>query len=126
MSTDDPTAGFNLIVDGEKVDGRSPPARRFRSIARELAAQLARNPSASERILITNAATLAMLCERATAALIAGEEIDQAGFRQNASLLGQTLIKIGLAKKSRDITKRDQAIANDDFGSALIEANEKS
>ena len=120
MSIEQPT--FELVVAGRKVDGRTMEAKRFRSIGSELTEQLGRNPTASERLLLMNAATIAMLCEQATADLLEGKSVDQENYRRNAALLGQSLIKLGMAKKSRDISKRD-AVGSDDFGAALIEAN---
>jgi hypothetical protein len=111
-----------LVIGDRRVDGRTLEARRFKALAGDLALQLGRGASASERTLLMAAATLAMLCEQDTVRLLAGEAIDQANYRQNVQALGQQLIKLGLAKKSRDMTKRDQA-GMDDFGMALIEAN---
>ena len=120
MSIEPPA--FDLVVAGRKVDGRTMEARRFRSIGLDLTDQLGRNPTASERLLLMNAAHIAMLCEQATADLLEGKPVDSEDYRRNAAMLGQVLIKLGLAKKSRDITKRDQA-GFDDFGAALIEAS---
>ncbi|WP_184032621.1 hypothetical protein [Sphingomonas endophytica] len=113
---------FDMNVAGRKIDGRTMEAKRFRSIGLELADQLGRNPSASERLLLMNTATLAMLCEQATADLLASKAVDQENYRRNVTLLGANLIKLGLAKKSRDVSKRDSA-GMDDFGAALIEVN---
>jgi hypothetical protein len=113
---------FELIVAGRKVDNRTAEARRFRAIGGDLTDQLGRNPTASERLLLMNAATIAMLCEQATADLLEGKPVDQENHRRNVAMLGQLLIKLGMAAKSRDITKRDR-VAADDFGAALIEAN---
>lgn len=120
----EPAPAFELVVAGRKIDGRTMEARRFRQIGTDLTEQLNRSPSASERLLLMNAATLAMLCEQATADLLDGREVDQENLRRNVALLGQTLIKLGMAAKSRDITKRDRA-GLDDFGAALIEATRK-
>lgn len=114
--------GFELIVAGRKIDGRTVEARRFRALGSDLMTQLARNPSAAERLLIMNAATLAMLCERAAADLLEGKPIDEENYRRNVTMLGSILVKLGMAMKSRDITKGSRKVA-DDFGAALIEAN---
>lgn len=115
---------YELIVAGRKIDNRTIEARHFRTIAGDLQIQLGRSPLASERILITNAAMLAMLCDQAVADMLEGKTVDNENYRRNVAQLGQILIKLGLAKKSRDITKSDSAHA-DIFGAALIEANEK-
>lgn len=111
-----------LVIGDRRVDGRTLEARRFKALASDLAMQLGRTVAPSERVLLMAAATLAMLCEQDTARLLANETIDQENYRRNLQALGQQLIKLGLAKKSRDITKREQA-GMDDFGMALIEAN---
>lgn len=118
------TPAFDLVVAGRKVDNRTAEAKRFRAIGGELTEQLGRSPNASERLLLMNAATIAMLCEQATADLLEGKPVDQENYRRNAALLGQSLIKLGMAQKSRDVTKRSSAVV-DDFGAALIEANAK-
>lgn len=112
-----------LMIGGRKIDGRTLEARRFKTIAGDLIIQLGRDPVASERALLTAAATLAMLCEQDTERLLSGEAIDQENYRRNVAMLGQQLVKLGMAKKSRDVTKRDQ-VGMDDFGAALIEASQ--
>lgn len=124
MSTEIEAPSFDLVVAGRKIDNRTAEARRFRALGGDLLMQLGRNPNAAERMLIMNAATLAMLCERDAADLLEGNKIDAESYRRNVTLLGATLVKLGMAAKSRDVTKRDRA-GNDDFGTALIEANAK-
>ncbi len=123
MDLETPT--FDLIVAGRKIDNRTAEAKRFRAIGGDLTDQLGRNPTASERLLLMNTATIAMLCEQATADLIEGKPVDQENHRRNVAMLGQLLIKLGMAQKSRDITKRGGQ-SPDDFGAALIEANERA
>lgn len=120
MSIDPPA--FDMILAGRRIDNRTVAARRFRAIGGDLTEQLGRNPTAAEHLLLMNAATIAMLCEQATADLIEGKAIDQENHRRNVAMLGQLLIKLGMAQKSRDVTKRDRS-RMDDFGAALIEAN---
>jgi hypothetical protein len=121
----DPFANEPLIVGGRKIDGRTTEAKRFRALIADLGLQLQRNPLPSDRILLLNAATLAMLCERDAADMLEGKDVDQENFRRNNQALGGVLIKLGMASKSRDVTKRDRA-GMDEFGSALIEANQAS
>ncbi len=101
----DITALFTLDIDGGKVDGRSQAARVFKRLAGDLIDQMARTPKASETMLLRNAATLAFLCDRDTARLMAGQTIDEENYRRNAQALGAVLIKLGMASKSRDVTK---------------------
>jgi hypothetical protein len=96
---------FDLVLAGEKIDGRTSVARRFRSLGNELVTQLGGTVAPVEKIMLRNAATLAVMCERDTAALIEGAEFDQENYRRNVQALGGLLVKLGLAMKSRDITK---------------------
>lgn len=118
----DHLANEPLIIGGRKIDGRTSEAKRFRTLASDLVAQLQRDPTASERLLLLNAATLATLCERFTADLLEGKPVDEANYRANQQQLGAVLIKLGMAAKSRDVAKRDRTTL-DAFGAALIEAN---
>jgi hypothetical protein len=111
-----------LIIGGRKIDGRTQEAKRFRTLASDLAAQLNRNPAPAERLLLLNAATLATLCERFTADLLEGKAVEEEPYRRNVTALSAVLIKLGMAAKSRDVTKRDR-VGLDDFGAALIEAS---
>lgn len=124
MSLELEPARFELMVAGRKIDQRTVEAKRFRAIGGELQMQLARDPSASERLLLMSAAILAMLCERATADILEGKIVDEENLRRNITLLGATLVKLGMAQKSRDVTKRDKA-GGDEFGAALIEASSR-
>lgn len=117
----DPFSNEPLIIGGRKIDGRTIEAKRFRTLATDLASQLQRSPSPAERLLLLNAATLATMCERFTADLLEGRPVDEEPYRRNVAALSATLIKLGMAAKSRDVTKRDRHGA-DDFGTALLEA----
>lgn len=118
----DTFANEPLIIGGRKIDGRTIEAKRFRALATDLALQLKRNPSPADRLLLLNAATLATLCERFTADLLEGKEVEEEPYRRNVTALCAVLIKLGMAAHSRDVTKRDRE-GQDDFGAALIEAN---
>jgi hypothetical protein len=123
MSIDlDAFANDPLVIGGRKIDGRTTEAKRFRALASDLALQLKHNPSPADRLLLLNAATLATLCERFTADLLEGKAVEEEPYRRNVAALSAVLIKLGMAAKSRDVTKRDRADM-DDFGAALIEAN---
>ncbi|MGJ3626374.1 hypothetical protein AB5I41_04585 [Sphingomonas sp. MMS24-JH45] len=113
---------FELVVAGRKIDGRTTEAKRFRAIGTDLPSSSAHPRAHRSASLLMNAATIAMLCEQATADLLEGKVVDHENHRRNVAMLGQLLIKLGLAMKSRDVTKRDSA-RTDDFGAALIEAS---
>lgn len=118
LEAPDLSAVFNLEIAGRKVDGRTVAARTFRVIAGDLLDQLARQPKPSEQVMIRQAATLAFLCDRDTACLIAGEKFDEENYRRNTQALGAVLIKLGMAAKSRDVTKRGSQ-GGDPFADAI-------
>ncbi|MNL51829.1 hypothetical protein D3C87_1749610 [compost metagenome] len=91
----------------------------FKRIAGDLMDQLAHSPKPSENILLRNAATLAFLCDRDTARLMAGQDIDEENYRRNAQALGGVLIKLGMAAKSRDVTKGGSK-GGDPFADAIL------
>lgn len=113
---------FELVIAGRKIDNRTAEARRFRCIGSDLTIHLGRSPTGAERLLLMNAATIAMLCEQTTADLLEGKPVDQENHRRNVAMLGQLLIKLGMAAKSCDVTKGSRN-GHDDFGAALIGAN---
>jgi hypothetical protein len=96
-----------LVIGGEQVDMRTREARRFRAILRDLAEQMDREPTASERLQLMSAATLAMCIERDTLAMLRGEVVEQEPMRRNAVALRACLTSLGLAMKSRDISRKD-------------------
>ena len=49
---------------------------------------------------------------------MAGQTIDEENYRRNAQALGGVLIKLGMASKSRDITKASSR-ADDPFADAI-------
>lgn len=110
---------LNLEIDGERADGRTQAARTFKRIAADLNEQMARQPKASEQLLLRNAATFAYLCDRDTARLMAGQSIDEENHRRNAQALGGVLIKLGMAAKSRDVTKKAQQATSNPFADAI-------
>jgi hypothetical protein len=66
-----------LVIGGEQIDMRTREARRFKAILRDLAEQMDREPTASERLQLMSAATLAMCIERDTLAMLRGEVVEQ-------------------------------------------------
>lgn len=112
----------DLVIDGERVDQRSITARRWRGNLADLAMQIGDHVTPSEGMLLRRAATLAFLCERDEARVMQGEEIDEEGYRRNVTALGAILVKLGLAQKSRDVTKRDARLF-DAHAAAVLDAN---
>jgi len=96
-----------LLIDGQKIDGRTAIARRYRDQLAGLNIQLGGNPSIAESMLMRRAATLTTLCERDELKILNGEQIDEHNYRQNAGVLKGILINLGTVKKSRDIRGDD-------------------
>lgn len=114
------TAG-DLFIAGQRVDGRSLPARRYRDQVNDLGAQLGGTLAPSETMMIRRAAMLAVLCERDECGIIAGEKVDEEGYRKNVAALKNVLIGLGMAKKSRDVTKSDSRMF-DAHAAAILDA----
>lgn len=112
--------GFDLVLAGERVDGRTAVARRFKQLGNDLTIQLGGVLAPAERMLITNAAALAVLCERDAAVMLQGNSMDEEGYRRNVQALSAVLIKLGLAKKSRDVTKGDNRMF-DSHAAAILD-----
>jgi hypothetical protein len=88
---------------------RKRDARKFRVILNEFRAQLGQDPTAAEQVLLANAATLALLCERDARSLILNSDAANLNsYRRNLQALRTTMQVLGLAAHSRDVTKRDR------------------
>lgn len=112
----------DLFLDGEKVDGRSLMARHYRDTFNSLALQLGEGSLApSETALLRRAATLNLLCQLDEDAIMAGEAVDQENYRRNVGALKACLVGLGMAKKSRDVTKADMRFL-DQHTAAVLEA----
>lgn len=96
-----------LLVDGQRVDGRTGIARRYRDQLQALNSQHGGNPTIGDEMLLRRAATLATLCERAEQKLLSGEEIDEFNYRQNCSSLRTMLQSLMLVKQTRDIKVKE-------------------
>lgn len=109
-----------LVLAGETIDRRTSIARRWRAVGEDLVAQLGRVTTPSEMILLKQAASLAVLNERDIAAMLKGEEIDQDNYRKNVKAFTDLMVRLGLAKQSRDFRKSDYPGENP-FAAALLE-----
>ena len=113
-----------LYLAGERVDGRHLIARQYREHLNELAAQLGNFVAPSERMMLQRAAALAVLCERDEGKLLNGVDFDEEGYRRNAAALKAALVGLGMAKKSRDVTKRE-ARAFDAHAAAVLDVEDE-
>ncbi len=109
------TARVEAVVGLESlgIDLRTREGRRWRDHIRRLADQLGGEPTASQGLLLRRAASLAIFLENAEARLLEGEQVDQARYVANTNALRGLLIQLGLASKSRDITKANQTTPDD-------------
>jgi hypothetical protein len=64
------------IDRGQKPDGRSSGARRYRAIVAAFTAEIGHNLTESESGLVRQAAALALRCEQLQAAIVRGEAVD--------------------------------------------------
>ncbi len=96
-----------LMIDGQRVDGRTGIARRYRDQLQALNDQHGGNPSIADEMLLRRAATLSVLCEQAEQKLLSGEEINENNFRHNTAALRTLLQSLMLVKQTRAILKGD-------------------
>jgi hypothetical protein len=97
-------------LDSIGVDLRTLHGRRWRDHVRHLAEQLGNEPTASQGLLLRRCATLAMFVEQAESKMLEGQDIDQAAYVRNSNAMRSMLVQLGLASKSRDITKGDNTV----------------
>lgn len=113
---------LKLITGGNQIDARCHEARQFREIGRELALQLGRAVTPSERILLRNAATLSVLCDQDTVKMLKGDPVDQENYRRNVQTLSGLMVKLGFVKPQRLQNKGDLARGDSDaFAAALLD-----
>src|SRR3546814_17320605 len=95
--------------------------KRYRNLVREVAGQMGRNnPTDSGAQMLRRAGTRARFCERDEEARANGNPVDEENYRRNTAALKSVLIALGLAKKSRDVTKADSRFI-DQHTAALID-----
>lgn len=111
-----------LLIDGQKIDGRTAIARRYRDQLTGLNIQVGGQPTTAEAMLMRRAATLATLCERDELRILNGEQVDEHNYRANTAHLKGLLINLGTVKKSRDI-RGDDYRTFDAHTAAVLEAN---
>lgn len=87
-----------LLLRG--VDGRSAAGRRYRDLAIALADDLGGQDKLSEptKILVRQAAALAVQVEGLQAKIVAGEDVDLEQLTRLSNVLGRTLHRLGLKK----------------------------
>ncbi len=88
------------------VDGRTEMARRFRDVLAEIVSDLGGADLLSEgqRQLARRAAMLSVEAERMEASAVAGDAFDLDAFGSLSDRLGRCFNRIGLQRRSRDVT----------------------
>lgn len=107
-----------LEVDGARVDLRSRLGRRWKTCIRNLSDQLGGSITASQGLLLRRVATLSVILERQEAELLNGGTIDEGAYRASLDKQRALLLQLGLAARSRDITKGDR-IAPDEHADSI-------
>ena len=98
------------LPDGERIDGRTRVAKRYKTICSRLADDLGSNLTTAESILVRRVAALDAIAGKAEVTITAGEDIDS---RELCSAINSTVLvlrTLGLAKKPRDITPKGTAL----------------
>lgn len=103
-STLAPHIPSTLVIGGKEVDGRTLPARRYRSVCSEIASDIGGNPSAGQWLIIQRAAGLTVQCELLDASILSGEAVDVAAYTTLTNSLVRTLKTLGLERRAKDIS----------------------
>lgn len=93
-----------LILAGDKVDGRTAVARRYRDKCASLVAHLGGSVSTLEAEAIKRTVALIMTCERHEAVLADGEDIDLNEYVRALNTLHRFLSMLGLRPRPVDVT----------------------
>lgn len=108
MLTDETTLAphipSTLVIGGKEVDGRTLPARRYRSVCSDIASDLGGDPTAGQWLIIQRAAGLAVQCELLDAAILSGEAVDVASYTTLTNSLVRTLKTLGLERRAKDVS----------------------
>jgi hypothetical protein len=108
-----PSKGRSAVSNGRRLHvvrpGDTAWARRFRDVLFEIIGDLggAELLSEGQRQLARRAATIAIMCEKLEGEAAAGREIDIEQYGQLTDRLGRAFQRLGLERKSRDITPPD-------------------
>jgi hypothetical protein len=93
-----------LVIGGKEVDGRTLPARRYRSVCSEIASDLGGDPSAGQWLIINRAAGLTVQCELLDQAMLTGAAVDVAQYTTLTNSLVRTLKTLGLERHAKDVS----------------------
>lgn len=105
-----PSKGRSKVSNGtelfhERVDGRTPHARRFRDLVVDFSDAVGGEPNVAQLTLIRRVATLALQCEIDEFTLATTGEIDSDKYARRANILSALIARLGLARMSSDRIK---------------------
>ncbi|MBS0233489.1 MAG: hypothetical protein JSR99_08375 [Proteobacteria bacterium] len=112
--------GRALFIDGVQVDGRTGLARRYREHVADLAEQAGADPTPAQRILIRNAATIAVQLEIDQAKVADGQAIDDELYLKRVASMVTILRQLGIKREGKN---GSTAKVIDGHTAALLEAN---
>jgi hypothetical protein len=93
-----------LVIGGKEIDGRTIPARRYRSLCTDLARDMGDDPSAAQWLLICRCAALTVQAELLDQQIVTGGEVDVAAYTALTGALTRTLKTLGLERRAKDIS----------------------
>lgn len=95
-----------LVIGGQAVDGRTLPARRYKTICGDIASDMggADNVSTGQWLLIHRAAGLTVQIEKLECVVAAGKPVDVGVYTSLTSTLIRTLNALGLRRRARDVS----------------------
>lgn len=86
------------------VDGRTGPARRYKELVANMAADLGGDLPTAKQAVVNRAATLIVWAEKAEAEFANSGELDTATYTTAINSLRRLLADIGLDRRAKDIT----------------------
>ncbi len=95
-----------LVIGGRAVDGRTIPAKRYKAVMADLAADAGGEPSTAAWLLISRAAGLTVQLEQMEAVIASGGAADVEAYAKLTGALVRVLNTLGLGRKARDITPK--------------------
>lgn len=104
MSIENNPLPTTLVIGGREVDGRTLPARRYRSLCTDLARDMGDDPSAAQWLLICRCAALTVQAELLDQQIVTGGAVDVQSYTALTGALTRTLKTLGLERRAKDVS----------------------
>lgn len=104
MSVENIPLPTTLVIGGKEIDGRTIPARRYKSLCADLARDMGDDPSAAQWLLICRCAALTVQAELLDQQIVTGSVVDVPSYTALTGALTRTLKTLGLERRAKDIS----------------------